>query len=76
MFVVVILYCVQLFFGSKNVPKPFSPFLFLSFAIVFLFFYFLSSILLEFSKWLISQNIGCLIKTLKKKSSSKQFSRG
>jgi len=35
MFVVVVLYCVQFFFGSKKKTKSFSPFLFLSFAIAF-----------------------------------------
>ena len=34
-FVVVVLYCVQCFFGSKHFPKSLSPFLFLSFAIAF-----------------------------------------
>ena len=47
----------------------------LSFPLLILFFfYFLSSILLEFSKCLISQNTGCLIKT-QLRNSSHFFSR-
>ena len=56
--------------------KSFSPFLFLSFANTFLFFYFLSSILLEFSKCLISTNIGRLIKTQLKNSTQIIFQGG
>ena len=71
-FVVVVLYCVQFFFGSKKIPKSLSPFLFLSFANTFLFL-FISSILFEFSKCLISQNIGCHIKTQFKNSTQTIF---
>ena len=39
MFVVVVLYCVHLVFGSKKNPKSFSPFLFLSFAIAFVSYF-------------------------------------
>ena len=75
-YVVVALYCVQLFFGRIFFPKSFSPFLFLSFANYVSIFYFLSSILLEVSKRLISQNIGCLIKTpFKKYSTQTMFQR-
>ena len=52
--------------------------LYLSFPllIVFFFFNFLSSILLEFSKCPISQNIGCLIKTQWKNSTHTIFQEG
>ena len=56
--------------------KSFSPFLVLSFANTFLFFYFLSPILLEFSKSLISQNIGCLLKPNKQNSTQTIFQGG
>ena len=67
MFVVVVLYCVKLFCWSQSFPKSFSPFRFLSVSFPLLInsslFYFLSSILLEFSKMSNFQNIGCFIKT-------------
>ena len=66
---------VSSFFWSDLFLKSFSPFLFLSFAKAFLF-YFLISILLEFSKCLISQNIGCLIKTPLKNSTETIFQGG
>ena len=66
MFVVVVLYCVQLFYEYIFFPNPFL--LSFSFPLAILS-YFLISILLDFSKCLISQNIWCLIKTpLKKKT--------
>ena len=82
MFVVGVLYCAHLFFEAHpNIfsrgffPKSFSPFLF-SFPLLKLFsFYFLSSILLDFSKCLIAQNIGCLIQT-PLKNSTQTFFRG
>ena len=55
-------------------PKSFSPFLFLSFDKV-LIFYFLSYILLEISKCLISQNIGYFFET-PLKTALTQFFRG
>ena len=63
MFVVVVLYCAQFFFRNKNVPKSFSPFLFLSFANMFLFFTFLAPFFWNSQKCPISQNIWCLIQT-------------
>ena len=67
---------VSSFFSAVfSFPKSFSSFLVLSFANIFLF-YFLSSILLEFSKCLISHNIGCLIKTPWKNSTQTIFQGG
>jgi fluoride ion exporter CrcB/FEX len=67
MFVVGVHYCVQLLSEVKIVKIILSfPFPFLCQCVSL--FYFLSSILLEFSKCIISQNIGCLIKTQLKNS--------
>ena len=75
MFVVGVLYCVQFFFEAFFSQNP--SLLSFSFPLLKLFsFYFLSSILLEISKCVISQNIGCLIKTPWKKQHSNNFSRG
>ena len=62
MFVVGVLYCVQIVFEVFFFQNP--SLLSFSFPLLKLFsFYFLSSILLEISKCLISQTIGGLIKT-------------
>ena len=76
MFAVVVLFCVKLFFWSEHFPAYFSPLFVLSFANSVFFFNFLSSILLEFSKCPISQNIGCLIKTQWKNSTHTIFQEG
>ena len=79
MFVVVVLYCVKLFLKICFVQNPsllsFSfPFVVFSILLSYLF------ILLEFSKCLMSQNIGCLVKTqlisLKKNSTQTFFLMG
>jgi len=75
MFVVVVLYCVQFLFEVIYFQNPFL--LSFSFPLLKLFsFTFLIYILLEFSKCLISQNIGCLIKTLLKNSAKTIFQGG
>ena len=71
MIVVGVLYCVQLFFGDENYPKLCSPFLCYS-----LFFQFPSSILLYCSICIISQNMGCLMKTPLKHCTQTIFQRG
>jgi hypothetical protein len=81
MFVVGFLYCVQLLSEVKTVKIMLSfpfPFLFLSFSFPFpfLLFYFPSSILLELSKYLISQNIRCIMKTQLRYSSQTIFQGG
>ena len=73
MFVVVVLYCVQLFYEYIFFPNPFL--LSFSFPLVILS-YFLISILLDFSKCLISQNIWCIIKTPLKNSTQTIFQGG
>ena len=78
MFVVVVLYCVKLFLKICFVQNPsllsFSfPFVVFSILLSYLF------ILLEFSKCLMSQNIGCLVKAQLislKKQHSNNFSWG
>ena len=56
------------FFGSKNLPKSFSPFLFLSFANTVLFFTFLAPFFWNSQKCPISQNEWCPVKTKLKNS--------
>ena len=75
MFVVGVLYCVQFFFEAFFFFQN-PSFLSFYFSLLKLFsFYFLSSILLEISKCVISQNIGCLIKT-SWKNSTQTISQG
>ena len=73
MFVVVVLYCVKLFVEAKI----FQNLCLLSFSLPLVFLsYFLISILLEFSKCLISQNIGYLLKAPLKNSTQTIFQGG
>ena len=58
-----VLYCVQLVFDAFFFPKILLSFPFPFLCYFFFSFYFLSSILLDFSKCLIFQNIGGLMKT-------------
>ena len=77
MFVVVVLYCFQLFYEDMFFPKTFFPFLVLSFSFpLVILSYFQISIILDFSKCLISQNIWCLIKTPFKNSTQTFFQGG
>jgi len=76
MFVLVVHYCVQLFFEVKKNPNSFSPFLFLSFANTFLFFTFLAPFFwnspnAQFPKYLMPYS-----KPVKKKTALKQFFKG
>jgi hypothetical protein len=72
MFVVVVLYCVKFFFDVNIFQFP--CLLFFSFPLFFLSYFFIS-ILLDFSKRLISQNIWGLIKH-HWKTAFKQFFKG